>query len=366
MYINNIHLIAINLMRIKIFSSFCSTDHAKKSSERLLTPYLNIQYGPNFNVGSTNTSHVYIVGENDEDYSHVIIWNTAMPNIPERIPKRNIIGVAFEPPPYLNITPAFIEYAMTNIHAYYIGDSDGLPSPFIEGNAYLPYMTPPVTVPYKGSTISMVLSHKRDLPGHKYRHKLASYILHHNLPIDIFGNGTVKRKYQTFNSERIKGPFDNQRDPYEEYLFTIAIENVSSNHYFSEKIINPMLDGCVPLYLGCRNIERYFPGKLVLLNGDIVHDMNVLLKVLQNPIKYSKNINPLEIQKKVCYLNNLDTLFQINDKSPPKIVAFPDNVVTRANSLYLSSSDSENESVSSNSDSIFHHVDSDPNLTNLV
>lgn len=313
-------------MRIKIFSSFCSTNHAKHSSERLLTPYLNIQYGPNFKVGSTNTSHVYVVDENDEDYSHVIIWNTAMPKIPKRIPKRNIIGVAFEPPPYLGLTPEFIEYAMNNIHVYYIGDSRGLPKPFVEGNSYLPYMIPPKTIPYKSSTISIVLSHKSDLPGHKYRHQLVSYILHHNLPIDIHGSGTLRGRYKSFKSERIKGPFDNQREPYEEYMFTIAIENVASNHYYSEKVINPLLDGCVPIYLGCKNIQTYFPNKVVLLNGDIIHDMNLLMLILQKPMKYFKNINPIEIHKKSCYLNNLNSLFQINDKSPPKIVSFSENL----------------------------------------
>ena len=362
-------------MKIKIFSSFCSSDHAKKSSERLLTPYLEIQYGKNFDVGSTNTRHVYIVDEGDDDYTHVIIWNTAMPNIPKRIPKRNIIGVAYEPPPYLNITPTFVEYAMTNIHAYYIGDCCGLPPPFVEGNAYLPYMTPPISIPYKGSTMSMIISHKHDLPGHKYRHKLTSYILHHNLPIDIFGNGTIKKMYQTFNSERIKGPFDNRRDPYEEYLFTIAVENVSSNHYFSEKVINPMLDGCVPIYLGCRNINKYYPNKTITLKGDIVHDMNLLISILQNPMKHFKNINPLEIQKKSCYLNNLDSLFQLNDKSPPKMVSFPDNPVTDADSLYLSSdcdTDLNEESdteISKNEEieilKLFRHVDSNSDLSTL-
>ena len=95
-------------MRIKIFSSFCSSDHAKKASESLLTPYLNIQYGSNFKVGSTNTSHVYIVGDDDLDYSHVIIWNTAMPTIPSHIPKKNVIGLAFEPIVYLRLTPQII------------------------------------------------------------------------------------------------------------------------------------------------------------------------------------------------------------------------------------------------------------------
>ena len=32
-------------MRIKIFSSFCGENHAKKSMEALITPYLNINYG---------------------------------------------------------------------------------------------------------------------------------------------------------------------------------------------------------------------------------------------------------------------------------------------------------------------------------
>ena len=345
-------------MRIKIFSSFCSSDHAKKASESLLTPYLNIQYGPNFKVGSTNTSHVYIVGDDDLDYSHVIIWNTAMPKIPDRIPKTNIIGVALEPPPYLGLSPKFIEYAVNNIHIYYIGDSFGLPKPFVEGNAFLPYMNPPITVPYKSTTMSIILSHKQDLPGHKYRHKLVSYILHHNLPIDIYGNGTAKGRYQSFKSNRVKGPFDKQREPYEQYLFSICIENISSNHYFSEKVINPLLDNCVPIYLGCQNIETYFPNKTIALSGDIVQDMNLLISILQNPIKYSKNINPVEIQKKVCYLNNLDTLFQINDKSPPKIVTFPDRLVTRANSLIINSSDDECEGLSP-----FRHVDSETDLT---
>ena len=148
-------------------------------------------------------------------------------------------------------------------------------------------------------------------------------------------------------------------------MFTIAIENVSSNHYLSEKVINPMLDGCVPIYLGCRNIQKYYPNKTISLSGDIVNDMNVLISVLQNPMKYFKSINPIEIQKKSCFITNLDSLFQINDKSPPKMVAFPEKVVTRADSLYLSSSESDLNSVSSTSDenplvAVFHNVDSDP------
>ena len=91
MYVTNYNIHLIVIMRIKIFSSFCSSDHAKKSSERLLTPYLGIQYGPNFNVGSTNTQHVYIVGDNDEDYSHVIIWNIAMPDIPKEFQKEILL-----------------------------------------------------------------------------------------------------------------------------------------------------------------------------------------------------------------------------------------------------------------------------------
>jgi hypothetical protein len=80
------------------------------------------EYGPN--------KQIYIT--DGDDYSHVIIWNTAMPILKNDIPKKNVIGFAYEPLVYLGLTTTFIEYAKQNIHKYFVGDIATLHAPFIE------------------------------------------------------------------------------------------------------------------------------------------------------------------------------------------------------------------------------------------
>ena len=108
--------------------------------------------------------------------------------------------------------------------------------------------------------------------------------------------------------KQLKGEFT-EVEPYENYEFHIAIENMESNHYFSEKITNPMLCGTVPIYLGCRNIEEYFPGKVIRLNGDIEHDIELLKNILREPEKYKKEIKINEVKDKISLIKNLDSIF---------------------------------------------------------
>ena len=298
-------------IRIKIFSSFCSPTHAKKSLEKLITHRENMYHQDN-----TRSGGVYIVDDKDETYTHVIIWNTAMPIIPKHIPKENVIGLAYEPLIYLNLSDKFIDYAIKNIHAYYLGDKEGLPDPFVEGNCYLTYNPPLLNViPFKTSCMSMVVSDKRELSGHAYRHILLDYILHNNIPIDIYGNGTEIGMYKTrgkqIKSRRIKGQFK-RYEPYHEYMFTICIENTKSNHYFSEKIINPLLSNTTPIYLGCENIDSYFPNSVLHLTGDVHKDMNLLITILRDPAGYYKKIDILKIEQKVSLIQNVSKLYGEN------------------------------------------------------
>jgi hypothetical protein len=43
-----------------------------------------------------------------------------------------------------------------------------------------------------------------------------------------------------------------------EYMFSIAIENQTSEFYFTEKIIDCFVTGTIPLYFGCPEIDRFF------------------------------------------------------------------------------------------------------------
>lgn len=270
------------MYRIRIFVSRDVTrdpDSCKTKFETICQTHLNSDYGPDKKYYITNS----------DDYSHAILLNTAMPELKPDIPVENVIGFAWEPIPFLHLTYEFIQYAMKHISNYYIGDATGLPYPFVEGNPFLWYNTPPRTIAPKNNLMSIMVSFKSIAIGHTYRHTLVKEILKHSMPIDIYGNGC--KYYEYANDSRIKGKFE-LNEPYESYMFHIAIEKFQTNEYFSEKIINPLLHDCVPLYLGARNIDKYFKGMYIPLNGDVHHDIEVIREVLVNPDRFYRQYKP--------------------------------------------------------------------------
>jgi hypothetical protein len=282
------------MYKIRIFSSFCQSENCKDIYERLCEVIKMENYGED--------KEIYIT--NNDDYTHVIILNTAMPNI--NIAKENVIGFAFEPPKFLNLTEQFINYARKNIGKYYIGDELGLGLPFIERYSHMWYNPLLVKEPQKNKLISMMVSEKMNEIGHQYRHTLVNKILETNLPIDIYGRGC--KFYSFMGDERIKGEFK-EIEPYEKYKFHICIENIPLKHYFSEKIMNPLLCNTTPIYLGCENIENYFPNNTIILTGEIIKDITLLQDICKNTEKYSKNINIEKVKDRIFLLKNIPELF---------------------------------------------------------
>jgi hypothetical protein len=151
-----------------------------------------------------------------------------------------------------------------------------------------------------------MISQKCQAPGHKYRHELVQAILKTDLPIDIYGRGCIF--YNNIQDPRIKGEFQSE-ELYDGYTFTICIENFRSNHYFSEKIINPLNRNVTPLYLGCYNIHHYFPGMYLEITGNVREDMLLLQNIYQNPQKYSREIRLEDVDKTINIIRNLSTFF---------------------------------------------------------
>ena len=149
-----------------------------------------------------------------------------------------------------------------------------------------------------------MVSQKNLAPGHKYRHELVSHILASNLPIDIMGRGC---KYYPPDS-RIKGEFGHL-EPYMLYKFHIAIENFQLNHYYSEKIMDPLFCGTTPVYLGCNNIDIYFPGMVIKLSGDLKTDFALLKDILKNPENYRKPIDIRAVKNTTSLVRNIPVLF---------------------------------------------------------
>jgi hypothetical protein len=296
---------SVSQIRIKFFSSFCTSENAKEVYERMCETHMMKNYGPD--------KELYIT--TDDDYTHVIIMNTAMPELKPNFPKSNVIGLAFEPPEYLGITKEFFDYAIQNIGKYRIGSNAHLPPDFfVEKQAFMWHITPPTSVPQKSKIISIVLSDKKNVMGQQYRHKLVEQFIKYNLPIDIYGKGASQ--YQSIVDQIaesnigpcIKGEFT-ELEPYNDYYFSICCENIQHNDYFSEKVINPLLCSSTPIYYGCKNIDTYFPDNIISLTGYAEIDILMVIDILDDPMKFYKKIDLDTVKFSVNLLKNIDTLF---------------------------------------------------------
>ena len=290
------------MILIKIFSSWCTSECMKNTYESYRNHIKNPKYGVNYKF------------TNGDNYTHAIICNTAMPEL--SIPKKNVIGFSHEPLYFLRMSPEFIQYAEKHIGTYYIGEKNNLSDTFVEHQGFLHRLASINYIPKKNKIMSIMVSHKKEAPGHIYRHKLVEAILKTNLPIDIWGNGTDVYRYK--NDERVKTNFDDLHNMYDNYKFHIAIENFTTPHYISEKILNCLICSTMPVYWGCKNVSNYIDNVILLsqnddLNNRLVNDINLLTKICDNPDEYYKpvNLNDQKLNKLLNFFDFIEKKFNI-------------------------------------------------------
>lgn len=100
-------------------------------------------------------------------------------------------------------------------------------------------------VPVKSRVISCICSALDNIPGHRIRNHFTSELRKAIPEISYFGKGI------NFLPDKLEGLLS--------YKYSIALENSSLEHYFTEKINDCFLSYTVPLYYGCSNIGKYFP-----------------------------------------------------------------------------------------------------------
>ncbi len=100
--------------------------------------------------------------------------------------------------------------------------------------------------PQKTKLISVITSNKVTSQGHIDRiHFVEKLKEHYGDQIDVFGRG-------------IKS-FDDKWEVLAPYKYHIAIENSSTDFYWTEKLADCYLAETFPIYYGCTNIQDYFP-----------------------------------------------------------------------------------------------------------
>ena len=95
----------------------------------------------------------------------------------------------------------------------------------------------------KTAHMSLIASAKRDHPGHKLRHAMVEFVQAQGLDVQVMGRGYV--------------PFETKAEGLARFRFSVVIENVRQQNYFSEKLIDAVLCETVPIYWGCPNLGDF-------------------------------------------------------------------------------------------------------------
>jgi hypothetical protein len=114
----------------------------------------------------------------------------------------------------------------------------------------------------KNKFLSIIASGKRQTNGHRLRHEI---INNKFIDMDIFGHG--------YN------PIDNKIVALKDYMFSLIIENDNTHNWFTEKIVDCLVTGTVPIYWGCSNIGDYFNVKGFIQINDINDFKNMTPKL---------------------------------------------------------------------------------------
>lgn len=200
--------------------------------------------------------------------------------------KANVIGMTQEPRLFSILDKPSMDKVVNKMGTYLIGSTEGLPTPPFKSDFSYVFFHKDAVPSTKTQQMSLMVSDKTHAPGHRYRFELAEYILTHFTPeqldIHVLGRGCDRLRSKFPNDPRIKGSFDSHTILFRDYRYTIAIENVREPDYFSEKYMDAIRFNCIPLYLGCYNIEKYFGDSHILLTGELQSDMAIITQTYNN------------------------------------------------------------------------------------
>ena len=182
-------------------------------------------------------------------------------------------------------------YTGANLHKEFFhtkGDVWMIQTPWISySHDELEEMKPP----QKEYPVSVVDSGKVTIEGHMHRLQALQEILD-SVPETHF-HGYITRGRENTGPFKEPLPVRAKEKAFLKYKYAVAIENGRTPHYFSEKIIDPMLCWTIPIYWGCSNISKYFPKGSFIEIKDLKSGVGEQVKSIISSQHYEENLDAL-------------------------------------------------------------------------
>lgn len=150
---------------------------------------------------------------------------------------------------------------------------------------------PFVLLTYSSNSLGLRPSHGDcTVPGESAKDRLCSFIgnLSHNA--DLLGYQMRREVYRSVCSDRRVDCFGRDTNPISHksqglrrYAFSIAMENAREDYYFTEKLIDCILMGTIPIYWGCPSIGKFFDPRGILCFNSI-QELKAIINSLTWPL----------------------------------------------------------------------------------
>ncbi len=153
--------------------------------------------------------------------------------------------------------------------------------------------------PFKTKLCSVICSDRSVTRGHRERLHFVEQLREAlGDQIDFFGRGIR--------------PLGDKDEALADYRYHIALENSSHIDYWSEKLADPFLRGCFPIFSGCPNVADYFPqGSYITI--DITKPKQaiaIIASVLQSDIDRTNTQALAEAKRRVLWEHNVFALLE--------------------------------------------------------
>tara|TARA_B100000519_G_scaffold201069_1_gene215697 strand:+ start:174 stop:1118 length:945 start_codon:yes stop_codon:yes gene_type:complete len=122
---------------------------------------------------------------------------------------------------------------------------------------------------------------QHELSNYCIRENLLLNILNSDLDVDIYGKGW------SINDSRYKGAPPLKKTALKNYKYSICMENSCEDLYISEKFFDCVLNNCIPIYYGCKNItEAYNPDSFIIFDPTSKNVIDNLKNIINEPVSW--------------------------------------------------------------------------------